>query len=85
MLSTHNLTLFRNDAILKWLKTHRRTLTTKQEKKIGGRQVCYGKIFLVLGSDYIIHDLTKHYQMNHLQLYNWDAVDRSNCKTLIQY
>ena len=40
MLSTHNLTLFRNDAILKWLKTHRRTLTTKQEKKIGGRQVC---------------------------------------------
>ena len=30
---------FRNDAILKWLKNNRRTLSSTQESKLGSKQV----------------------------------------------
>ena len=34
-----NLQYFRNDAILKWLKNNRRTLSSTQESKFGSKQV----------------------------------------------
>ena len=34
-----NMQYFRNDAILKWLKNNRRTLSSTQESKLGSKQV----------------------------------------------
>ena len=31
--------MYRDDSILKWLKNNRRTLSSRQEKAIGGKQV----------------------------------------------